>query len=99
MIQYTTPTLHLVVEGADITQHTVYVTIRQGVREVTLTDVELTLEGEDTHIRASLTQQQTGGLRKGDAEVQVNWVDQSQHRAATTVGKIAVTENLLARVV
>lgn len=99
MIQYTTPTLHLVVEDVDITEQEVYVTIRQGRHETTISDVELTLEEEDTHIRVPMTQEQTGNMRRGDAEVQVNWLDQAGHRSATTIGKIAIAENLLARVV
>lgn len=99
MIQYTTPTLHLIVEGADLTEHEVYVTISQGGREVTITDGEVTLDGEDTHIRVPLTQLQTGAMRHGKAKVQVNWTDQSGHRDATTIADVEVTDNLMKRVV
>lgn len=99
MIQFTTPTLHLVVEGADLTAHEVYVTVSQGGRELTISDGEVTLEGDDTHVRCPLTQEQTGGMRHGKARVQINWVDQSGHRSATTIGEIEVGDNLLQRVV
>ena len=102
MIQYTTPTLHLVVAGVDLTPHEVYVTIEQAGHELTVSDGSVTYdEGGDgsTHIRVALTQEQTGAMRKGKAKVQVNWVDQVGKRNATIVKETEVLTNLLDRVV
>lgn len=102
MIQFTTPTLHLVVRGVDLTPHEVYVTIEQAGRELDIRDGTVTYdEGGDgaTHIRVALTQTQTGAMRKGKAKVQVNWVDQTGKRNATIIREVDVLTNLLRRVV
>lgn len=99
MIQYTTPTLHLVVEGIDLTGQHVYVTLTQYSRKLTFDDPTVEFDDKDTHIHVALTQEQTGTLHRGSARVQVNWVDQAGNRDATTIREVSVGENLLAQVV
>ena len=101
MIQYTTPALPLKVRGVDLTPYEVYVTIEQSRREIELRDVEVTYDAvEDaTTILVSLTQEQTGSLRKGKAKVQVNWIGAGDHRDATTQKEVCVLDNLMKRVV
>lgn len=100
MIQYTTPTIRLTVEGVDITAYRVYVTLKQGAKTLTITDVDTSPSDGDTQILLPLSQVQTGGFSGGDLDVQVNWWDSlSQTRNATTIGKLRVQPNLLRMVV
>lgn len=99
MRRYTTPTIELTVEGHDLTASDVYVTMRQQGRELTVEDADVTLDGGDTVITFSLTQEQSATFREGRARVEVNWVDADGFRNATSIGELAVTPNLLNRVV
>lgn len=99
MIRYTTPTITLTVEGVDLTEQEVYVTLCQRNRTLTIEQPAMALEGEDTVITVPLTQVQTGGLAEGTTSVQVNWLDGQGHRDATEIGTLEVGRNLLAEVV
>lgn len=99
MRRYTTPTLELVVRGADLTSFDVWASITQGPLRIDATDLDVTCDGTDTTILVPLTQEQTGSLRKGSARVQVNWIDEQGHRDATTIREVDVAGNLLERVI
>ena len=96
MIQWTTPTLRLTVRGADLTGTDVHATIKQGGRdpiEGEVTSVTYDAEAEATVVLADFTQVQTGGIRKGDATVQLNFVTAEGKRLATSEKRIEVGDN------
>lgn len=101
MIRGTTPDYVLTLPGIDLTGMTVYVTIRQKNREITLTGAELTVasDGEDSTIAFMLTQEQTLGLHEGQALVQVKFIDAQGNAGATKVGRLTVERALLERVI
>lgn len=99
MRRYTTPTIELTVEGHDLTASDVYVTMRQQGRELTIEDADVALDGGDTVITFALTQEQSATFREGRARVEVNWVDADGFRNATSIEELAVTPNLLNRVI
>ena len=99
MRRFTTPTVELTVEGVDLTDSDVYVTIWQKGRELTVEDADVTLDGEGTVIAFALTQEQSATFHAGSAKVQVNWIGTDGHRNATTIEEMSVTQNLLNRVI
>lgn len=100
MIQYTTPKTVLTVSGIDLTNYTVYVTFSQGNNKLTIENPEVTVDGENTVISVTLTQEQTGSFDYSlPCRVQVNWIDSDGTRNATMVKKTAVFENLLSEVI
>ena len=68
----TTPAIALTVD-ADLTAYTVYVTLKNGGRELTVTNDALTIEyaNQKSTITFALTQQQTLNFKVGTCEVQV----------------------------
>lgn len=99
MRQWTTPTEELTVEGVDLTGCDVWVSITQGARTVEVRNPQMETDGTDTTLYVELTQAQTGRLKVGKAEVQVNWLDAADKRNATETVVVDVTKNLLRRVV
>ena len=103
MITYTTPALHLTVEGKLLTQdHDVRVTIVQGSYKLTKkgSDLTITAGQTDTEIVFALTQEESGQFKWNKAcEIQVNWIDQNGVREATEIGEIDVMKNLLDEVI
>lgn len=102
MINYTTPTITLVVEGADLTGQEVYVTLEQSGVELTKNGEDLTLstEGEDTIIVFTLTQVESAYFDyERKAQVQVNFINAAGVRDATNIAQISVFKNLLDKVV
>lgn len=101
MIQYTTLTLPLLVEGVDITgADDVYVTISDKPGAVVVTDDSPTLaaSGNDTSVTATFGQTDTGKfVENTTAIVQVNWMDNGS-RKATLPAEIHVYENLIKEV-
>ena len=96
MIQWTTPTLRLTVRGADLTGTDVHATIKQGSRdpiEGEVTSVTYDSEADATVVLADFTQLQTGGIRKGDATVQLNFVTAEGKRLATAEKRVEVGDN------
>lgn len=96
MIQWTTPTLRLTVRGADLTGTDVYATIKQSGRdpiEGEVTSVTYDAEDEATVVLADFTQAQTGGIRRGEATVQLNFVTVDGRRLATAEKRIEVGDN------
>ena len=98
MRRYTTPTLPLTVRGADLTACDVWVTITQGAYRLER-KVECSYDGTDTTIELTLTQEETGALKRGKSKVQVNWIDAQGRRDATRIREVDVAENLQDRVV
>ena len=98
MRRYTTPTLELVVEGVDLTAMSVWVTIEQHRRKVTIDQPDTDCDGEDTTILVPLSQEQTSAMKVGSARVQVNWTDGHGYRNATEIATVDVEENLLQEV-
>lgn len=99
MIVYTTPALHLTVEGKVLTgSDDVRVTIVQGSTKLTKKGADLTIEAgqSDTDIRFTLSQHESGQFKWGKGcEIQVNWINQQNVRDATEIGQIDVMKNLL----
>ena len=106
MINYTTPTIELTVEGVDLTAQDIYVSVEQGAKELTKTGADLTVEAEtvgqvtNTNISFTLTQEESAAFQYGkQVSVQVNWISVSGVRAATEIKNIPVFKNLLAEVI
>lgn len=102
MINYTTPTISLTVEGVDLTGQEIYVSMEQGSVELTKTDADLTVSYADDNTEISFTLSQTESAMfriNRSVEIQVNWISESGVRAATQIATIPVMRNLLAEVV
>lgn len=100
MINYTTPSITLEVEGADLTTQDVYVTIVQGSIELTKKGTDLTISYDSqkdiSTIVFTLTQTESASFafNKG-AKLQVNFINSSGVRDATNIAEIGVLKNLL----
>ena len=106
MINYTTPTISLTVEGIDLSANQVYVTLKQGAIELTKSGADLTVEAvtvqgvTDTDISFMLSQEESASFKfNASAAVQVNWISGSGHRGATEIKTISVLRNLLDEVI
>lgn len=107
MINYTTPTITLTVDGVDISSnYDVYATLEQGAKKITKNGADLTLTaetvGEFTHttIEFELTQEESALFDYGrSCYAQVNWLDEHLKRAATDIKAIPVMRNLLDEVI
>ena len=101
MIRGTTPEYTLTVEGFDLTDQTVFVTVSQGVAAVTKTgsDISVVYDGENSDIMFSLTQQDTLSLKPGKASVQVRFIDAGGVAQATDIAELDVGQVLLERVI
>lgn len=101
MIRGTTPDYILRVKGVDLTDKTVYVTIAQGSKKVTMTGDELGIaaEDEDSVISVRLSQIQTLSLREGKAQIQVRFIDSEGTAKATNISEVSVSPVLLEKVI
>lgn len=107
MIRGTTPTFTFTIKNdtVDLAEaQNVYVTIRQGSKEITKTGDDI--EVETRTVNVFLGQEESLGLSEGaNAEVQINWTYLDQidattiRRAATKVKTIQITKQLLKRVI
>ena len=96
MYQGTTPALNLIVEGVDLTNKTVFVTIRCGTYAITKSGEDLAVifaEGNSTVI-IRLTQQQTLQMKEPTATVQIRFVDAEGNADATNKAIFNVEESL-----
>ena len=96
----TTPTITFTFteQSLDLTSAAnVYVTFAQGSKAITKTGEDLTVQAKS--IAVSLTQQETLQFSEGSVEAQANWTDASGNRACSEVVSIALTKQLLKRVV
>ena len=106
MINYTTPTIDLIVEGNDITAYEIYATLEQGINEITKHGDDLTVTTErvgqitNTKVSLTLTQAESASFDyTKPVGVQVNWIDAQGTRGATKRANITVERNLLDRVI
>ena len=102
MINYTTPTISLTVEGVDLTGQDVYVSLAQGAVELTKTGEDLTIthEEDDTKIIFQLSQDESAVFKfNSSVSVQVNWISVAGVRSATEIKSIPVMKNLLDEVI
>lgn len=106
MINYTTPTISLIVENIDISNMDVYVTLQQGCHEMTKRGADLvvtavqTEQTTDTSIVFTLSQLESASFRFNQAaSIQVNWISQQGVRGATEIKGIPVLRNLLDEVI
>ena len=106
MINYTTPSITLTVEGVDLSWMNVYVSMEQGQKKLTKTGGSLIIrpiveeETTDTTITFALTQEESAFFDFGKkVSVQVNWISSTGVRDATETKTIPVMRNLLDKVV
>ena len=104
MINYTTPSITLEVEGADLTSQDVYVTIVQGSIELTKSGQALTVsydsEQDTSTIVFVLSQEESAQFAfSRSAQLQVNFINSSGVRDATNIATIDVLKNLLDEVI
>ncbi len=101
MIRGTTPDYILTIEGWDLTDKTVFVTIRQNGTQLTKTGVELSIATDDngSTIAFMLSQKDTLSLQEGNAEVQVRFIDSDGVALATEIAPIQVKRVLYERVI
>lgn len=106
MIRGTTPTFTFTIKSQtlDLTEaENVYVTIRQGGKEITKTGEDL--EVAQKVVSVFLSQEESLSLVESPADVQVNWTyldpldGVTVRRAATVVKTINITKQLLKRVI
>lgn len=106
MIRYTTPTISLSVDGADLSEKEVYVSLEQGNTGLLKKGSDLTISVETveerpvTHIAFALSQEESAVFKCGSSiAVQVNWISSDGIRAATGIKAISVKQNLLDAVI
>lgn len=106
IINYTTASIPLTVEGVDLSSQDVYVTLEQGSIELTKTGLDLIITTEthgqetDTDIVFTLTQAETAMFNHDKSVmIMVNWINESGTRDATEIKNISVMRNLLDRVI
>lgn len=106
MIRGTTPTFTFTIKDdtVDLTEaQNVYVTIRQGSKEITKTGEDIEVAARTVNI--FLEQEESIGLAETSAEVQINWTyldptdGETVRRAATKVKTIQIAKQLLKRVI
>lgn len=96
MRRYTTPRILIKIEGADLTGCDVYVTLRQGLREHTVKNPPMEVDGTDAYLEVRLTQLQSARFRETKpVEVEVNVVDPNGWRAATDIATVPFGRQLL----
>lgn len=95
----TTPTYALTVDGFDLTDKTVYVTIAQGTRKITLTNDRLAITSDETGSSAifELSQAETLAFKNGSASVQMRFIDSAGEAWATDIGSLSIDPVLLER--
>lgn len=101
MIRGTTPDYVLTLDGVDLSEQTVYVTIKQCQKLLTKTGDELTIAVDETGstIAFSLTQEDTLGLSVGSASIQVRFIGADGVAWATKTAPLYVEKALLEKVI
>lgn len=96
MRRYTTPRIIIKVEGADLTGCDVYITFRQGLREHTVKNPPMELDGTDAYLEVRLTQMQSARFRHDrPVKVEANVIDYNGYRAATDIVETSIDRQLL----
>lgn len=101
MYQGTTPALTLNVDDADLTDKTVFVTIRCGNYSLTKTGEDVAIsyaEGVSTVV-VRLTQQETLRMQEPIATVQIRFIDENGNADATNKADFEVQESLYPAVI
>ena len=103
MINYTTPSIPLLVKGIDLTDgYDVYVTLEQENIELTKSgqDISMVKKTNDTEVTIVLTQEESAMFRwNASVMIQVNFIDSAGVRDATNPVTISVMRNLLDKVI
>lgn len=101
MYQGTTPALTLNVEGADLTDKTVFVTIRCGNYSLTKTGDSLAVTYAEDHsiVIVRLSQSETLMMKEPEAEVHVRFIDSTGNAEATSKATFDVEESLYRSVI
>ena len=101
MYQGTTPALTLIVECADLTDKTVFVTIRCGNYSLTKTggDVAVSYADGNSTVVIRLTQRETLLMPEESATVQIRFVDENGNADATNKAAFEVQESLYPAVI
>lgn len=98
MRRFTTPRFEVDV-GADLTGCDVYLTLRQGRREIDVTDFDsVTVDGDVTTLTFTLAQAQSARFSEGrEVEIQANVIDQAGYRVSSEIAKIDMGRQLMER--
>lgn len=101
MIRGTTPDYILTIDGYDLSDKTVFVTISQNGQKLTKTNSELSIATDESGstIAFVLSQRDTLRLKVGSAEVQVRFIDADGTAWATEIATLTVSKVLLERVI
>ena len=99
MIRGTTPTYTLTIPDYDLSDKTVFVTLAQGIRKITLSNdrVEILSDETGSTIVFELTQPETFAFVSGSASIQVRFIDVDGEAYATEIGSVNVNPVLLER--
>lgn len=101
MIRGTTPTFEVIVEGANLTDKTAFLTLSQGDRKITLTNDRLRIvPGDpDSTIAFTLTQCETLCMKKGGVSIQLRFIDDGGVAWASNIVSVSIDPVLLERVI
>lgn len=102
MINYTTPTISRTLDGVDLTDKKVYVTIAQNNAKLTKsdTDISVSVEEGNSTVEFTLTQEESAMFAHSHpAQLQINWIDAEGVRDASSITAIKVFQNLLNEVI
>lgn len=100
-VRGSTPDYVLLLNDIDLSGQTVYVTISQMGKSLTLTNDRLSVAMDEhgTAIAFKLTQEDTLRFRVGSAEVQLKSIDETGHVTPTYIAKISIEPALLEKVI
>ena len=101
MRRYTTPTITITVRGETFADSTIYVTLRQGSTLITKTndDIIKTVDGENSTLYVLYSQEETGSLAKGTAQIQIRWINSNGIADATRVKLVQIDPVLMEGVI
>ncbi len=101
MLQGTTPVYELCIEGYDLTDKSVYVTISSGCKKVTKTgdDLAIAYDGEKSLVYFSLSQEETLSFEVGNAKIQVRFISEGGEAFGTETVTVKVRGSLLKQVI
>lgn len=99
--QWTTRTQVFRVLGINLTDYDVYLTIDKFGKQIIKSPSDLTVEadGEDTLVKVTLTQEESGSIGTGTVVCQINYIDQYGMRDATEEFSVDVYANRLKKVI
>ena len=77
----------------------IIVSIAQNETQIDINEDNLTIDTANDTINVSLSQEQTGNLKIGKADIQVNIYYQNTERDVSTCGSIVILDNLYKKVI